>query len=105
MLVDTVLLNTKILVCGNLIEVGLAINDGKIYKIAKATNLPSASRKLNLNGLLVLPGLIDSHVHLRDQQLGYKEDFVTGTSAAAIGGVTSVIDMPDELGRPFRLPS
>ena len=93
--VDTVLHNTKIWVCGNLVEAGLAIDDGKIVKIAKETNLPPASIKMNLNGKITLPGIIDSHVHLRDQQLAYKEDFLSGTSAAAAGGVTLVVDMPN----------
>lgn len=95
MTVDAVLYNTKIFVNGNFIEGGIAIDDGKIVKIAKKANLPSASTKTNLKGHITLPGLIDPHVHLRDQQLSYKEDFTTGTSAAAAGGITSVIDMPN----------
>ena len=95
MLVDTVLYNTKIHFRGNLVKAGLAINEGKIVKIAKYTNLPRAQKKINLNGCITLPGLIDSHVHLRDQQLFYKETFVSGTAAAAVGGITSVIDMPN----------
>lgn len=44
-----------------------------------------------------LPGLIDLHVHLRDPGQIYKEDFYTGTSAALAGGITTVIDMPNNL--------
>jgi len=93
--VDTVLCNTKICIRGNLVEAGLAIDKGKIVKIAKSINLPPASTKINLKGQITLPGIIDSHVHLRDQQLDYKEDFFSGTSAAAAGGVTLVVDMPN----------
>jgi dihydroorotase len=93
--VDTVLHNTKIFIRSELVEAGIAIDKGKIVKIAKDTNLPSASKKINLNGNVTLPGLIDSHVHLRDQELVYKESFFTGTAAAAAGGVTSVVDMPN----------
>ncbi len=93
--VDVVLVNAKVFTNGNLVDAGVAIDNGKIVKIAKTTNLPSASKKYDLNGNVVLPGLIDVHVHLRDQQLAYKEDFQTGTSAAAAGGVTTVIDMPN----------
>jgi dihydroorotase len=93
--VDTVLYNSKIFIHGNLVEAGIAIDEGKIVKIGKESNLPSASEKVNLKGYLVLPGLIDLHVHLRDQRLAYKEDFFTGTAAAAAGGVTFVVDMPN----------
>lgn len=90
-----VLRNAKIYGYEGIVEAGLAIDDGRILRIAKETNLPPASTKLNLKGQLVLPGFIDSHVHLRDQQLAYKEDFFTGTAAAAIGGVTLTLDMPN----------
>ncbi|MEM2362731.1 MAG: dihydroorotase family protein [Candidatus Nezhaarchaeales archaeon] len=50
---------------------------------------------LNARGRILLPGMIDAHVHLRDQLLSYKEDFKTGTASAVLGGVTSVIDMPN----------
>jgi dihydroorotase len=93
--VDAVLNDAKIFIRGSIVEAGIAIDKGKIVKIAKDTNLPPASTKLNLNGHIMLPGIIDPHVHLRDQQLAYKEDFFTGTAAAAAGGVTSVIDMPN----------
>lgn len=93
--VDMVLYNTKVYTHERLIEAGIAIDEGRIFKIAKETNLPPASTKLDLKGQVTLPGLIDSHVHLRDQQLAYKEDFFSGTSAAAAGGVTLTIDMPN----------
>ena len=93
--VDAVLNNAKIFTRGSIVEAGIAIDKGKIVKIAKDTNLPPASKKINLKGHILLPGLIDCHVHLRDQQLAYKEDFLTGTAAAAAGGVTLVVDMPN----------
>ncbi len=103
MLVDTVLYNAKIYIQGNIVEAGLAIKNGKIVKIAKKTNLPPASTKIDLKGHITLPGIIDSHVHLRDQQLAYKEDFFTGTAAAAAGGVTLAVDMPNN--KPVTLSS
>lgn len=95
MSVDLVLKNAKIYAFNRIIEAGLAVEDGKIFKIAKEANLPRSSEKIDLNGLLLLPGVIDAHVHLRDQELSYKEDFLSGTSAAANGGVTLVMDMPN----------
>lgn len=93
--VDLVLSNAKIYTRRGIVEAGLAIDNGRIFRIAKETNLPHASTKLDLRGCIVLPGLIDMHVHLRDQGLAYKEDFFTGTSAAAAGGVTLTVDMPN----------
>lgn len=52
-------------------------------------------REIDASGLLVLPGLIDAHVHLRDPGFEYKEDIESGTKAAAAGGVTSVCCMPN----------
>src|SRR5512135_1152954 len=57
--------------------------------------MPNADEKTNLHNLLVLPGLIDEHVHLRDEGRAYKEDFTSGTAAAAAGGFTTVLDMPN----------
>jgi len=93
--VDLVLHNAKIYTPRGVVEAGLAVDEGKIIKIAKETKLPHASERLDIKGKIVLPGLIDPHVHLRDQQLAYKEDFFSGTSAAAAGGVTLTIDMPN----------
>ncbi|MDP3742236.1 MAG: dihydroorotase family protein [Candidatus Micrarchaeota archaeon] len=66
--------------------------DGKIAKIGH--NLAS-DETINLHGKLLLPGLIDPHVHLRDPGQTYKEDFYTGTCAALAGGVTTILDMPN----------
>ena len=93
--VDTVLHNAKVYTSRGLIEAGIAIDHDRIVKIAKKASLPKASHQIDLKGNIVLPGIIDSHVHLRDQKLAYKEDFTSGTSAAAAGGITTVIDMPN----------
>jgi len=92
---DLVLRNAKTYAYGQVVEAGLAVEGDRIVKIAKETNLPSASEEMNVKGLLVLPGLMDAHVHLRDEGLKYKEDFFSGTAAAANGGVTLAIDMPN----------
>ena len=52
-----------------------------------------ADRTIDASGLMVAPGLVDMHVHLRDPGLTYKEDILTGCAAAARGGVTSVACM------------
>lgn len=72
----------------------LLIEDGKI--VACAPSIPAeAHRVIDCTGLMVAPGLVDMHVHLRDPGLTYKEDIATGTAAAAAGGFTAVACMPN----------
>jgi dihydroorotase (multifunctional complex type) len=93
--VDLVLSNAKAFVNKETMDCSLAINRGKIFKIGKEPSMPKADRRLDVKGLLVLPGMIDAHVHLRDEGKAYKEDFYSGTAAAAAGGITTVLDMPN----------
>lgn len=76
-------------------EVCLGIENGKIVSIKKIA--PAASKTIDVNGKLVLPGLIDAHVHFRDPGLTFKEDFFSGSAAAAAGGFTTVMDMPNTI--------
>jgi dihydroorotase (multifunctional complex type) len=94
-IVDLVLANAKAYVDGKIVECSIAVDRKSIFKISRETNMPKADVKTDLKGLLVLPGLIDAHVHLRDEGKSYKEDFYTGTAAAAAGGFTTVFDMPN----------
>lgn len=75
-------------------KLDLLIVDGKIAEVAPNIDAGDAE-VINAAGLLVAPGLIDMHVHLRDPGLEYKEDIISGTRAAAAGGVTSVVCMPN----------
>jgi len=95
LIVDSVLTNASAYLNGQIVDCSIAIEEGKIFKIGKETQMPNADQKTNLKNLLVLPGLIDEHVHLRDEGKAYKEDFQTGTAAAATGGFTTVLDMPN----------
>ena len=88
---DLVLKNLKLLDYSDCMS--LAIEDGKIAKISKSSI--EGDKEIDLEGQLVLPGLIDPHVHFRDPGLTYKEDFKTGSMAAAHGGFTFVMDMPN----------
>ncbi|MFA6328752.1 MAG: dihydroorotase family protein [Candidatus Micrarchaeia archaeon] len=66
---------------------------GRILRISSHI-LSKGAVAINCAGLLLLPGAIDPHVHLRDPEDTTKEDFSTGTASALAGGVTTVIDMP-----------
>src|SRR4029079_13935406 len=55
----------------------------------------SAAEVVDCRGLHVLPGVVDSHVHLREPGLTHKEDLESGSLAAVMGGVTAVFEMPN----------
>ena len=76
-------------------EYFIKINEGKITDISK-TPL-EAAETIDMKDNYVLPGFIDPHIHFRDPGLTQKEDFKTGSLAAANGGFATVIDMPNTL--------
>ncbi|WP_368416785.1 dihydroorotase family protein [Falsiroseomonas sp.] len=61
----------------------------------------SAPETIDAAGLIILPGLVDAHVHFRDPGLTHKEDFASGSAAAAMGGVTTALVMPTDLPPTF----
>ncbi|MFB0543637.1 MAG: amidohydrolase family protein, partial [Candidatus Bathyarchaeia archaeon] len=95
LVVDLNIVNVKVLHGDSLLEGGISIDEGKIVKVGKETNLPTSAARIDGGRMVALPGMIDAHVHLRALRLSYKEDFVTGTSAAVCGGFTTVLDMPN----------
>lgn len=70
----------------------LYIENGKVVQLEKDIR-QEADQVIDATGLVICPGLVDMHVHLRDPGLTYKEDIFTGTAAAAHGGVTAVACM------------
>ncbi|GAB6136420.1 dihydroorotase [Thermococcus prieurii] len=78
---------------GKLVRGSIGVDNGRISKIA-AHDLEGES-VLNLSGYIILPGLIDTHVHLRDFKQRDKETVKSGTKAALHGGITAVFDMPN----------
>ncbi|MBU2702457.1 dihydroorotase [Sporomusaceae bacterium BoRhaA] len=70
------------------------IEEGKIAKIGKKITAKDA-KVMDMTGLVITPGLIDMHVHLRDPGLEAKEDMASGTRAAAAGGFTTIACMPN----------
>jgi dihydroorotase len=74
----------------------LLIAEGKVVKLGKPGSLPAhGSEVVDATGKLVVPGLIDLHVHLREPGYEYKETIATGTAAAKAGGFTAVCCMPN----------
>ena len=71
------------------------IIDGKISAVGKKISTPKGIEVFDAKGKIVCPGLIDLHVHLREPGQTAKENLATGTAAAARGGFTSVVCMPN----------
>lgn len=72
----------------------LYVEDGKVAQIGKGIE-KEAERVIDATGLLVMPGFIDLHVHLREPGLEHKETIETGAMAAARGGFTTICAMPN----------
>ncbi len=79
----------------------VAIANGQVAAILQSGEIPTSKEVIDASGMLVFPGLVDSHVHFREPGLTHKEDFASGSRAAAAGGVTTVMVMPTD--NPFTL--
>jgi dihydroorotase len=74
------------------------LRDGRVAEIAPPNKIRGgAEEKFDARGLIVAPGFIDLHVHLREPGQSYKETIASGTAAAAAGGFTSVCTMPNTM--------
>src|SRR6266403_3445967 len=77
-------------------EMDILLRDGKVSEVAQKGKIRgTADEKFDARGLVVAPGFIDMHVHLREPGQSHKETIATGTAAAAAGGFTSVCTMPN----------
>ncbi len=86
----------RVFLDGEFKEADILIVEGKIRKVGHGLGSAGQGEKtIDASGRLVVPGLIDPHVHLREPGAEYKEDFRTGTMAAVAGGFTAVMDMPN----------
>ena len=93
---DLLIKNAKIFYDNYLQSAEIVINEGKISRIAKEADV-LAGEVIDAEGSLVLPAGIDVHVHFREPGLTQKEDWYTGSCAAAAGGITTVVDHPNTL--------
>ena len=77
------------------IRADIAIRDGKIASICEEPEtLPNCGTTYDAAGCIVFPGMIDTHVHIRGGEFAYREDFYTGSQAAAASGITTILEMP-----------
>jgi dihydropyrimidinase len=90
MTIDTVISGGTLVTSQNTLSSDLAIDDGTIVGIGDKNCMPESEETIDASGLLVMPGVIDPHVHIDDHVS--LDTYETATSAAALGGVTTVID-------------
>ncbi|MCZ8182658.1 MAG: dihydroorotase [Beijerinckiaceae bacterium] len=94
-LVDLVLAGGTLVTPEGLKPGAVAVQDGRIVAIGNDAAMPPAREVVDTAGCHVIPGAIDVHVHFREPGFSYKETWASATQAAAIGGVTTVFDMPN----------
>ncbi|NYT14761.1 MAG: amidohydrolase family protein [Methanomassiliicoccales archaeon] len=87
-------LEGRVLIGDQLVKCCIGVKDGKIVEIKKIMRW---EEHLDFKDMLILPGGVDIHVHMREPGLTAKEDFSSGTKAAAFGGITCVMDMPNTI--------
>lgn len=73
----------------------VVVKGERIVGLVSSDEEPQGGERIDVNDQPVIPGLVDTHVHFRDPGFTDKEDFETGSRAAAAGGVTTVLDMPN----------
>jgi len=88
----TVIRNAKVFHKSHIVVRDVLIENGTVTKIGCVR---AEDQAIDAGGRLLLPGAIDAHVHFRDLSEAYKEDWYSGSCAAAAGGVTTVIDQPN----------
>ncbi|MBP3382708.1 MAG: dihydroorotase [Tidjanibacter sp.] len=80
---------------GALVKRDVVISDGKVERIAERIDATDDMVEMDGRGKILLPGLVDMHVHLREPGYSYKETILSGSRAAAAGGFTTVCTMPN----------
>ena len=91
---DLLIKNGKVVTADAIFSANVAIRQGKIAAIMDTTSACVAEKEIDAEGMYVFPGAIDTHAHLNDPGYTWREDYAHGTAAAAVGGYTTVIDMP-----------
>ena len=92
---DLVVRNGWVVTPGGMFRGGVAVKGGVFVAVGADEALPPGEQTIDAGGRHLLPGVIDTHVHFREPGLTHKEDLGTGSAAAACGGVTTVLEMPN----------
>jgi dihydroorotase len=87
--------NARLVNEGSVSECDVLIDGQRIEKIAASIDADSKTKIVDINGAVLMPGMIDDQVHFREPGLTYKGDQATESAAAVAGGITSFMDMPN----------
>lgn len=93
--VSILISGAKVWMDGAFVQRDVLVEDGRVVEISDHIQPREEIRVVDGTGKMLLPGLVDLHVHLREPGYGYKETIATGTRAAARGGFTTVCTMPN----------
>ena len=96
---DLVIHSDQVYMDHRLVDCSIGIKDGVITAISTETF--NAEKVIDAEGKMVLPGTVDPHVHIRAPGHEYRETFLSGTQEAALGGVTTVLEMPISSPPPY----
>lgn len=92
---DLIIKNGTIVTANSIVQGDIAIKDGKIIEVSVGKSLEAtAEKEINAEGLHILPGLIDTHVHFNEPGRTEWEGLETGSRSLAAGGITTFFDMP-----------
>ena len=91
---DLIVKNGKIVTSEKIFDGNIGIKDGKIAAIVSRESELLGKEVIDIEGKFLFPGAIDTHAHLNDPGYTWREDYEHGTAAAAVGGITTIIDMP-----------
>ncbi len=91
---DLLIRNARVAVPEGVFQGSVGIRDGRIAVLCDSACVPQATERIDARGALLLPGGIDTHVHLREPACPERGGFATETAAAAAGGVTTILEMP-----------
>jgi allantoinase len=92
--VDLLIKSGKVVRSDSIFEADIVVQDGKIAGLVEDGLLPEAKQVIDARGKFVMAGVIDPHNHMREPGITKREDWTTGTMAAASGGVTTVLEHP-----------
>lgn len=91
---DLYVRNGHVVTSGESFAGGVLVADGRILELVRGDPDHIASETIDATGQIILPGLVDPHVHFSEPGRGHWEGFATGSRAAAAGGITTFIEMP-----------